>query len=123
MSFLLPSLPSKLYPSVQLSWGAADAVEYTKQIILAILILGTGLMILAPVLQAPRPVYLPPTTQPERDYYVQKIHSYSQQLANPTHSQFDHLRLADALANIGEREAAIEAYLQAMSDHSKLHAH
>jgi hypothetical protein len=123
MSFLLPSIPRKLYPSVQLSLGSTDEIERTKQIILAILIIGTGLTILAPVLQAPRPIYLPPITQPERDYYSQKIHTYSQQLAEPKHTQVDHLRLADALANLGEREAAAEAYLKAMEDHSKSHTH
>ncbi|MBD2158136.1 hypothetical protein [Leptolyngbya sp. FACHB-16] len=123
MSFLFPSSPKKVIPDVQLSFDSAIEIEHAKHIILAILVIGTGLVALAPMLKPTRAIYLPPVTQAERDYYIQKIHNYNQQVAQPNHTQEDHLHLADALANIGEREAATEAYLQAMSDHTVPNAH
>jgi hypothetical protein len=120
MSFLIPSLPKKVFSSIHIPSDSEIDIEHARQIIFAILIIGTGLITLAPVLlQSPRVIYLPPVTSIEHDYYAQKIHDYSEQATQPAHTQADALRLADALANIGEREAATEAYLQAMSDYAK----
>jgi len=112
-----------LLPEMSLPLDSPQNMEWAVRIILGIVFVGSGLVAIAPYVQRSEATYLPPVTATERDYYTQQIQLTYQRLASPTHTSTDHLYLADTLANIGEREAATQAYLRSMSHDSHPHTH
>jgi len=99
------------------------SMAWAKWTILGIVLTGGGLVAIAPLLQPTTTIYLPPNTQEEQAFYNQQIRQYSQKLTQPNHTAEDHLLLADALANAGERESATQAYLEYMSHEKTPHRH
>ncbi|MBD1913661.1 MULTISPECIES: hypothetical protein [unclassified Leptolyngbya] len=100
-----------------------DQMSLAKWLIFAIVMAGSSLVAIAPTIRPSAAIYLPPTTAEEYDYYQQQIRQYSEAVAQPNHTIADHLRLADALANAGERESASRAYLATMTHSPKSHTH
>lgn len=90
---------------------------------LGIVVAGSGLMAIAPSVRPATAVYLPPNTEAEYTYHSQQIQRYREIVNAADHTLAEHLHLADALAHAGEREAATQAYLDAMSHAEKSHSH
>lgn len=65
---------------------------------------------------------LPPVSKSVKEHYASEIERYNK-LLQGSHAQQDHIALADALANVGCREAATEAYKAVMSHDSQSHTH
>lgn len=123
MNFIPLKFPQKVYFSICPVWSYFDEIRIRNNIILGIVLMGISLIVAAPFLQSTRVIYLPYNTKAERDYYARQIRKYNHLLLEIDHTAEDHLHLANALASIGEREAATQAYIRFMSHGSEPHTH
>lgn len=75
-----------------------------------------------PASQTSSQTVLPPVSKDAKEHHTAEIDRYNH-LLQSSHTQQDHLAMADALANTGCREAATEAYKVAMFHESQFHTH
>lgn len=123
MNSLWPTMPESADTEPQINLIPHNQMALAKWMIFAIVMAGSSLVAIAPTIRPTAALYVPPSTAVEHDYYQEQIRQASAALSQPNHTTADHLKLADALANAGEREAASQAYLDAMTHESKAHTH